>query len=67
MPSKSKAQHNFMAMMAHGKNPKMRKVAYEFLAADKGKFSSKKKPKPKAKPKSKNPPGKTNAKKARKK
>ena len=64
MPSKSKAQHNFMAMMAHGKNPKMRKVAYEFLAADKGKFSSKK---PKAKVKSKTTPGKTNAKKAHKK
>ena len=42
MPSTSKKQHNFMAMVAH--NPKMAKkvvvpqsVGADFLAADKGK------------------------------
>jgi hypothetical protein len=48
MPSKSKAQHNYMAMIAN--NPGMaekkgpsRKVAKEFVAADKGKKFGKKK------------------------
>ena len=54
MPSKSKKQHNFMAMMAHTGTPKMRKVAYDFLRADAGKFSSKTKPK-NTKPTSRNP------------
>jgi ribosomal protein S7 len=40
MPSKSRAQHNFMAMIAHGVKPRGGKgpskaVAREFLAADK--------------------------------
>lgn len=42
MPSKSKKQHNFMAMIAKGKKPPNRvgpskKVAEEFLEADKKK------------------------------
>ncbi len=52
MPSVSKKQHNFMAMMAH--NPEEAKergisqnMAEEFLEADKGRhFYGKRKPKP---------------------
>lgn len=47
MPSKSKSQHNFMAMLAHTGSPKQRKMAYEYLRADGSKFSKKKKPKAK--------------------
>lgn len=47
MPSKSKAQHNYMAMMAFnppkGKKGPGRKVAKEFVDADKGKKFKKKK------------------------
>lgn len=46
MPSKSRAQHNLMEAVAHG-DPKLRnkgipkKVAEEFVQADKGKFKGK--------------------------
>lgn len=46
MPSKSKAQHNYMAMMAFnppkGKKGPSRKVAKEFVDADKRKGKGKK-------------------------
>jgi len=47
MPSKSKKQHNFMEMIAHGGKPRSgkgpsKKVAQEFVAADKKKARKKK-------------------------
>jgi len=46
VPSKSKAQHNFMEAIAHGEKPKSghgpsKKVAEEFVKHDKGKDTSK--------------------------
>ena len=50
MPSKSKAQHNFMEAIAHGEKPKggkgpSKKVAEEFVKHDKGKNIGKLPPK----------------------